>query len=115
MGIDGIGKPGPAPPVGGAIGPAEVNESEPFRIEAGEAAEPIRGSEALAQLGRGELSLDAYLDSTVVEATTHLSGRLTAEQLDFVRGSLREQMATDPVLVELVRRTTGATPSDPTR
>ena len=35
---------------------------------------------------------------------------LPAAQLDFIRETLREQIASDPVLVELVRRATGATP-----
>ena len=55
----------------------------------------------------GELSLDQYLDGRVQEAVQHLVGKLSPEQLDFVRGTLREQLSSDPVLVELVQRTVG--------
>jgi hypothetical protein len=56
---------------------------------------------------RGELSVDQYLDGRVNDATSHLVGKLSPDQLEFVKQSLREQLATDPVLVELVQRTTG--------
>ena len=52
--------------------------------------------------------MDAYLDARVEEAVQHLADRLGADQLEFVKSSLREQLRTDPVLTELVRRATGA-------
>ena len=118
MGIDGIGKPGPGlPPLAlGGVGPATGPASaEPFRVEAGAPAEPAGRSEPLDRLGRGELSLGEYLEARVVEATAHLEGRLTTEQLEFVKSSLRQQLETDPVLVELVRRATGSLPAEPAR
>jgi hypothetical protein len=36
-----------------------------------------------------------------------LLARLSPEQLEFVRAELRAALSTDPVLVELVRKTTG--------
>jgi len=109
MGIDGIGKPGAgAPPV-----PVDSLEAVTATEEAApeaSAAEPVSGSEALLQLQRGELSVDGYLDQRVAEATSHLQGRMEPDALEFVRRSLREQLSTDPVLIELVRRTTGASP-----
>jgi hypothetical protein len=107
MGIDGIGKPG-APGIGGPGSvkpPAEAGES--FKVERTAGAEPATASEALAGLERGELSLDQYLDVRSAEAVRHLDGKLSNEQLEFVKQTLREQLASDPVLVELVRRTTG--------
>lgn len=121
MGIDGIGKPPgsnipSAPPVSGA---APAHGAEPFKVEragsstsaSASAAQGSQGSEALGGLQRGEISLDQYLDTRVSEATSHLSGKLSPDQLEFVKQSLREQMATDPVLVELVQRTTGSVPT----
>jgi hypothetical protein len=64
-------------------------------------------SDALERVRSGELSLDQYLDGRVQEAVQHLVGKLSPEQLDFVRGTLREQLSSDPVLVELVQRTVG--------
>ena len=59
---------------------------------------------------RGELTLEQYLDRRVEDAVRHLDGRVSHEQLDFVRETLREQLSNDPGLIELVRRATGATP-----
>jgi hypothetical protein len=72
-------------------------------------------SAALASLQRGELSLDQYLDGRVSDATSHLVGKLSPDQLEFVKQSLRDQIATDPVLVELVQRTTGSVPTSELR
>ena len=114
MGIDGIGKP-PGAAIGGVSGVPggeAAHSAEPFTVERSAApAASSRISAALSGLERGELSLDQYLDGRVTEATQHLSGKLSPEQLEFVKQSLREQMATDPVLIELVQRTTGVTPA----
>jgi hypothetical protein len=112
MGIDGIGKP-PAP--GGPLGPSGAGGSAPtggaFKIDKPEAASGVSASDPLAQLGRGEIGVDQYLDAKVSQATTHLEGRLGPEQLEFVKSALREQLRTDPVLMELVRRSTGSLPT----
>jgi hypothetical protein len=105
MGIDGIGKAPPIAPAEGASGTAGTGAE--FRLSQAEGS--AQASE-LGRLERGEIGLDAYLDGRVGEATRHLEGRLTPEQLDFVRQTLRTELGSDPVLVELVRRTTGKTP-----
>ncbi len=118
MGIDGIGKP-PGASIGGAFGASGTEAPRPaqaFSLDPSAAAAPSsRVSAALSGLQRGELSLDQYLDTRVSEATTHLAGKLSPEQLEFVKQSLRDQLATDPVLVELVQRTTGAAPASELR
>lgn len=115
MSVDGIGKPGPGRPGGlGDVEPA-AGPSGPdadISLRETEAVETAHGSEALARLERGEMKLDAYLEARVGDAVRHLEGKLPPAELDFVRGALREQLETDPVLIELVRRATGATPSD---
>ncbi len=117
MGIDGIGKPPGAGMggLGGVSGAEGARPAEPFQVELSAPAAPAAAggqvSVALASLQRGELSLDQYLDSRVSEATSHLVGKLSPDQLEFVKQSLRDQMATDPVLVELVQRTTGTAPA----
>ena len=113
MGIDGIGKPpganiGGVPGATGSAGADPARPAEPFSVDRGAAAEAgSRISTALASVQRGELSIDQYLDARVTDATSHLAGKLSPDQLEFVKQSLREQLATDPVLVELVQRTTG--------
>jgi hypothetical protein len=116
MSIDGIGK---LPPGGAEIGGVRgVSGADParsvgaFSVEPSNTAAPTsRVSAALASLQRGELTLDQYLDGRVSDATSHLAGKLSPDQLEFVKQSLREQISTDPVLVELVQRTTGSAPA----
>jgi hypothetical protein len=118
MGIDGIGKPPGAGigSVGGATSKDGVRAADPFQVaSSAPTSAGSRVSAALASLQRGELSLDQYLDGRVSDATSHLAGKLSPEQLEFVKQSLREQMATDPVLVELVQRTTGSVPASELR
>jgi len=108
MGIDGIGKPPPIGPTGAPLGPTATSPTT-SQFEVG-AAEQLKPSGELARLERGEIGLDAYLDGKVGEATQHLAGKLSPDQLTFVRDTLRTELASDPVLVELVRRTTGKSP-----
>jgi hypothetical protein len=118
MSIDGIGKPPGAGigAIGGASNPEGVRAAEPFKVDASApAAAGGKVSAALSSLQRGELSLDEYLDGRVSDATSHLEGKLSPDQLEFVKQSLRDQIATDPVLAELVQRTTGATPASELR
>ncbi len=117
MGIDGIGKP----PGGGSSAPGVSSVAggagREFAVDAGADAVPTQGAQgsvALGQLQRGEIGLDEFLDAKVEEATAHL-GALPAEQLDFVRETLRGELRNDPVLVELVRRATGIVPTDQER
>lgn len=109
MGIDGIGKPPGAPSVEAPSGASKTSSTgATFRVGTVGAAESIQSGE-LAKLSRGEITLDAYLDARVNEAVLHLEGKLTNEQLAFVKQTLRDELATDPVLIELVRQATGKT------
>jgi hypothetical protein len=65
-------------------------------------------SEALNALERGDITVDQYLDARVESAVEPLLSRLSPEQLEFVRAELRSALTTDPVLVELVRKTTSS-------
>jgi len=102
MSIDGIGKAPPVPAPEGAAAPRESGGE--FRI--GESA-AVAPSGDLARLERGEINLEAYLEARIGEATQHLAGRLSPEQLDFVKQTLRSELESDPVLGELVQRATG--------
>ena len=106
MSIDGVGKPPGGPPgIGGAGGIGKSGEE--FRVGEPKAATGAQGSDALGQLQRGEISVEQYLETRVEQAVEHLQSKLSAEQLDFVKSSLREQLSADPMLAELVRRATG--------
>jgi len=113
MGVDGIGSGGGRPVRDvGASEPAAVRSPEASRDPAGvRAASGPAGSVELGRLERGEIDLNRYLDARADAAVRHLEGRLPAEHVAFVRHALREQIASDPVLIELVRRTTGAVPT----
>jgi hypothetical protein len=126
MGIDGIGgkPPGGLPP-GGVGGPGASRPSEasrPFEVHT-EKTEGARKSEApkssegvapaasspLDRLRAGQLDVRGYLDAKVDEATAHLHG-MRAEDLDGIKRMLRDKLANDPALADLVRRATGKSP-----
>jgi hypothetical protein len=119
MGIDSIGKKGPpVPPAGGEVGgPARSRETgRPFEVGKPAATAPAGGVEAsrtaLERLRAGEIDVNGYVDMKVHEATAHL-GALPPDRLAEVRAALRERMAADPALVDLVRKATGAVPQPP--
>ena len=109
MGIDGVGRPGPGG-LGGIGGPggSAPPDGKPFEVESPSSTEQVGGSDSLERLKSGEISVDQYLDARASDAVQHLVGQLPPDQVDFVRRTLREQLQTDPVLVELVRRTLSA-------
>ena len=108
MSIDGIGKPGGVAP--GASVPGASPAQGAFEVGASEAASAPAAasgaSDAFQALERGEINVDQYLDARVESAVAPLLSRLSPEQLEFVRAELRSALTTDPVLVELVRKTT---------
>jgi hypothetical protein len=115
MSIDRIGKGG-GPPVGdiGKAGstPASgvgAQQGADFKVAR---AEPVDApaKTPLDRLQSGEISVAQYLDIRVAEATSHLDKGVSAEHLSFIRSTLREQLASDPALVELVKSATGALP-----
>jgi hypothetical protein len=117
--VDRIGKGGAVPPPApeeptpkGAVGKAfEVERAaQPAPVGATHAA---AGTSPLARLRSGEIDLHAYLDLKVDEATAGLTGVPPAE-LDAIKKTLRDQMATDPGLADLVRGATGRAPEPPT-
>jgi hypothetical protein len=112
MSIDGIGKRGgvtPGAPLPGAAStPGEFRVGEP---SAAAASASVGGTDAFEALERGELNVAQYLDARVEGAVAPLLSKLSPDQLEFVRAELRAALETDPVLVELVRKTTGGSVS----
>jgi hypothetical protein len=113
MGIDRIGKGSGGFPIGDVqpSGAGGVGSKPPtdFKV-AGIDSVDAPAESSLDQLRAGKISVSEYLDSQVQLATAHLDGRLSTEQLSFVRDSLREQLSADPMLVDLVKSATGALP-----
>ena len=118
MGIDRIGKSAPPPATPspeGTAGRAIDPTRRAFEIPANAppSAQPSAGVAAadssLAKWTSGQIDLDGYLDAKVDEAVRHL-GALPAEQLEAIRRSMRERIASDPTLSELVRAATGHLP-----
>lgn len=110
MGIDGIGRGGGIPPtLDPGVGSVGSTTGEKFDLGV-ERAEGVGAADLLEQVQRGEVELDRYLQVRVEEAVRHLEASLSPEQLAFVKQELLEQMRSDPVLIELVRRATGQSP-----
>ena len=108
MSIDGIGRP-PKPPTDvGATSqlPQAGAPGESFHVERSEAAPAVDAKGPLAQLQHGEIGVEQYLDARVEEAVRPLVESLNPDALAFLKSSFRAELATDPVLVELVRRAT---------
>jgi hypothetical protein len=114
MGIDRIGGRPPGLPAPEGAGPSRPTGADaPFQAsrprEAAEAEAVQTPSPALERLRTGQIDLGQYLDQKIDEATSHLSA-LPAAQLDSIRAALRDRLAADPSLVDLVRAAAGPTP-----
>jgi hypothetical protein len=120
MGIDRIGK-GSGPPPSGPTGPRGPGSAEgaarPFEVKrptepanaAGVAGVSPAGTSPLEQLRAGKIDVNGYVDLKVDAATSHLHGMDAAELAD-VKKTLRDQIASDPALSDLVKQATGSTP-----
>jgi hypothetical protein len=64
-------------------------------------------SPALEQLRRGALSLEAFIEEKVTRAMAHVDPRLSDEQRDQVRQTLREHVMTDPSLQRQLEELSG--------
>lgn len=114
MSINRIGKgPGTTPPTTSPVGSSGA-ASRPFSVGAPTTGavqgSSTQGVSPAEQVRRGELSLDAYLDLRVREATSHLEGRLGPADLGRIQKTLREQLAHDPTLQAMVKSATDLTP-----
>jgi hypothetical protein len=105
MSVDRIGKSG-----GGAVaptglpGPGSTLPTGPaFTVGEGAPVTPAASvaSAALEQLRAGSIDLARYVELKVAEATSHLS--LPPAQIEGIRQALRDRLAADPLLVDLVR------------
>lgn len=124
MGIDRINKGGTAPPpdIGGGEGPGNTTKAgavdKPFSVErtaqAREAApvDATRAASPLAQLRSGAIDVEQYLDLKVDAATKSLEG-MPAAELGELKKMLRDQLASDPMLVDMVKAATGTVPKAP--
>jgi hypothetical protein len=121
MGIDHIGKKSPpaAPPAESAGVDRPAATGRPFEVASPRTVPPAQGPApvdsprtALERYKAGEVDVDEYLDLKVQEATAHLAG-LPAHDLETIRSALRDRLASDPTLVELVRAATGRVPEPP--
>jgi hypothetical protein len=128
MPIDRVGKgPGPLAPepasgAGASTGTANVGAT--FEVERAEqpdpadatravdATDPLSPASPLSRLRAGEIDLRTYIELKVDEETAQLRG-LAPDQLEFIKGALRDRMRTDPAFMDLVRTATGHAPSPP--
>ncbi len=117
MAIDRVGKNGvPAPSPEASAPPRSKEATGSFgsleASRAGAASSPVSVDTAHVALERfrsGQIDLHGYLDLKVDEATAHLSA-LPRVELDAIRSALRDRLATDPALIDLVRTATGKVP-----
>jgi hypothetical protein len=110
MGIDGIGKSGKLTDIATPATTAASASSPQATFEVGRtsAVEKSKAVSPLDQLREGTIDLDRYLDLKVEQATAGLENKLDPERLDFIRSTLRSQLANDPVLGDLVKMVSSA-------
>jgi hypothetical protein len=111
MAIDRIGRGGTSatPGVDGSSTARPAGEAfEGARAPAAAAPGEAASSDAVDRLRAGTLDFEGYVRLKTEEATAHLTS-LPPAQLESIRSALRERLATDPSLVDLVRMATGAT------
>jgi len=104
MAIDGIGKSGKIAEVATQATNAVAPNSVQATFDAGRktAVEGTNPTSPLEQLRSGKIDLNRYLDLKVEQATSGLENKLDPERLDFIRNTLRNQLASDPILSDLV-------------
>jgi hypothetical protein len=107
MSIGRIPSAAKTPPQAAASGVATTGSGAPFESEKAEAAAPIAPCGPLAEFKAGNLDRAGYIDAHVAQATTHL-GALPAAAQESVRAQLRERCETDPVLMDLITKSTSA-------
>lgn len=118
MAIDRIGKGGNIPQTPETQSTGKAQGAERFTVEKPQEAQKAGGVGAtqtaspLARLRAGEIDVNGYVDLKVEAATQKLHG-LNKAELDTIKKALREQIASDPALVDLVRTATGKVPSAP--
>ena len=124
MGIDRIGKGGTAPPPDldkvdqvdkrGKTGAVDKTFGVERTDRAKEAAavDATQAASPLAQLKAGTIGVEQYLDLKVDAATKSLDGMPAAELAD-IKKMLRDQLASDPLLVDMVKAATGTVPKPP--
>ena len=116
MGIDRIGKGGTAPPpdIGAGEGAGKTAAvDKPFTVDRAKEAAPVDATKAvspLAQLKSGAIDVEQYLDLKVDAATKSLEG-MPASELADIKKMLRDQLASDPMLVDMVKAATGTVPN----
>lgn len=109
MTIDRIGKAGPAgaPTEAGGVGSVSGKR---FDVGAATGTSGAGGVSPADQVRAGDMTIEAYVELRVSEATSHLDGKLGASDLASVRALLRSEIANDPAVRELVRGATGVLP-----
>jgi hypothetical protein len=122
MGIDRIGRgaPAAAPPSETAHACATTEPGRPFEVPpagtapglAPETAAVAAPKTAVDRWRAGEIDIQGYVEAKVEEATGHL-GTLPTADLEAIRAALRDRMASDPTLLDLVRTVTGRAPDPP--
>jgi hypothetical protein len=107
MSIDGIGKKGGTVPLAPPTTSPATSPKGEFKLRETEAVSKADSTGAAAEVRAGRLSVDAYLDVRVNEATAHLKDLAPAD-VKMVKEVLKDQLKNDPALADLVKSATGS-------
>jgi hypothetical protein len=114
MSIDGIGKKAGAVPTAptetGKTSSVDKAKAE-FRVRETTETANVQSTGAAAEVRAGTMSVNDYLDVRVHEATQHLSG-MGPNDLSTLKDLLKDQLRSDPALIDLVKNATGQAPPE---
>ena len=105
MSIGRIPSAAKTPPQATPGGVATTGSGAPFESSKTQAAAPVAPSGPLGEFRAGNIDRAGYIDAHVAHATAHLSALPAAAQ-ESVRAQLRERCETDPVLMDLIAKST---------
>jgi hypothetical protein len=99
--IGGVG--GPSAPASGATGAGGAQKASFQEALGTRATDQASGASPLERLRSGELDLRGYIDARVRDATSHLEGVLSPDDLAKVHDELRDAIENDPDVAALVK------------
>ena len=102
--IGGVGAPG-APATTGPTGANKTSFSETLKSNeaAAKSTEAAGSATPLERLRTGEIDVNGYVDLRVRDATAHLEGVLSPQDLEKVQEELRDAIENDPDIAALVK------------
>lgn len=100
--IGGVGARG-APATTGPTGANKASFSETLKSNEAKSTDAAGSATPLERLRAGEIDVNGYVDLRVRDATAHLEGVLSPQDLEKIQEELRDAIENDPDIAALVK------------